>query len=91
MDDNLSSYDCWMLLGFVDNIHENLESHQLLISVFLYRLVMLAGYKVAPLSLEGELVLREYGCHAPSESPYLQGSGGLARRTLRHAAIDTQT
>jgi len=68
-----------MLLGFVDNIHENLESHQLLISVFLYRLVMLAGYKVAPLSLEGGLVLLEYGRHAPSESLYLQGFGRMAQ------------
>lgn len=51
----------------------------------------LAGYKVAPLSLEGGLVLLEYGRHASSESLYLQGSAGLAQRTLCDAAPDTQT
>ncbi len=49
----------------------------------------LAGYKVVPLSLEGAVVLLEYGRHAPSESLYLQGSAGLARRTLCDAALDT--
>ena len=49
----------------------------------------LAGYKVAPLPVEGGVVLLEHGGHAAPEPVHLQGSAGMARRTLCDAALDT--